>query len=174
MYGRGDTPNRRTRSVLRFGEAASQRELLVKEVDETLHLRVFRRLMFRTVSQTMIRYRDSAQSLGATGDLHAGDRLPWVADAGAGDNYAPLTAIDWQVHVYGTPAPALADACRAHALPLHAFEWRDAMGAAGLRRDAIYLVRPDGYIGFAGGGDEAGRLAGYLEAWRIRLTARGG
>jgi len=134
----------------------------------------FRRMMFRTVSQTMIRYRDSAQSLGATGDLHAGDRLPWVADAGAGDNYAPLTAIDWQVHVYGTPAPALADACRAHALPLHAFEWRDAMGAAGLRRDAIYLVRPDGYIGFAGGGDEAGRLAGYLEAWRIRLTARGG
>jgi hypothetical protein len=127
-----------------------------------------RRTMFRTVSQTLIRYRDSAISSGATGDIHAGDRLPWIATAGGHDNYAPLKAIDWQVHVYGTADPVLVEACREKALPLHAFEWRDAMGAAGFLRDAVYLLRPDGYIGFAGTAGEIDRLVAYIDGWKIR------
>jgi len=124
--------------------------------------------MFRTVSQTLIRYRDSAISTGATGEVHAGDRLPWIADAGGDDNYAPLKAIDWQVHVYGAATPALADACRAKALSLHAFEWRETMGTVGLQRDAFYLLRPDGYIGFAGTSGEVDRLVAYIDNWKIR------
>ncbi len=127
-----------------------------------------RRTMFRTVSQTLIRYRDSALSTGATGEVHAGDRLPWTADAAGNDNYAPLKVIDWQMHVYGTAAAPLIEACRAKALPLHTFEWREAMGTAGLQRDAIYLLRPDGYIGFAGTAGQVDRLVAYIDDWKIR------
>ena len=37
-----------------------------------------RRFMFQTVAQTAIRYRESALSAGAAGEVHGGDRLPWV------------------------------------------------------------------------------------------------
>ena len=60
-----------------------------------------REFLFRTVSQITVNYRGSPVSAGAVGRVHGGDRLPWVL-AGASDNYAALTAISWQVHVYGT------------------------------------------------------------------------
>jgi 2-polyprenyl-6-methoxyphenol hydroxylase-like FAD-dependent oxidoreductase len=41
-----------------------------------LRLKVFRRLAFRTISQTAINYRGSALSEGYGGDVHSGDRLP--------------------------------------------------------------------------------------------------
>ena len=31
-------------------------------------------------------------------------------------------------------------------MPLHVFDWRSEHEAAGLARDAIYLVRPDTYV----------------------------
>src|SRR5437868_4932984 len=61
-----------------------------------------RRVMFRTVSQTSIEYRDSALSQRSAGSVRAGDRLPWVRlGDGEADNYALLTTLDWQAHVYG-------------------------------------------------------------------------
>ena len=131
----------------------------------------FRRMMFRTISQTMIEYHASPLSRGAAGGVRAGDRLPWLADASDGatapDNYAPLASLDWQVHVYGEPTPVLQQAARAHGLALHAFAWRDAMAAAGFERNAAYLVRPDGYVGFAAPAANAAALGDYLKAWRI-------
>ena len=38
--------------------------------------------------------------------MHGGDRLPWVSD-GASDNHAPLNALAWQVHVYGSAGEPL-------------------------------------------------------------------
>ena len=132
--------------------------------------RAMQRFMFRTISQTAIQYRDSALSMGAAGKVAAGDRLPWIApDDGGGDNYAPLRALDWQVHVHGAPSAAIATACPRAGLPVHAFGWRDAAGAAGLARDAAYLVRPDGYVGWAG--VDAGGLQKYVEAFGLRSRA---
>src|SRR5580698_6910025 len=50
--------------------------------------RVFRRLMFRTVSQVNVNYRVSSLSRGRVGSVHAGDRLPWVKanQHGAGED----------------------------------------------------------------------------------------
>jgi len=129
----------------------------------------FRRMMFRTISQTLIEYRASPLSQGGAGRVRAGDRLPWIDMVGSpgSDNYAPLTALDWQLHVYGEPAPATLDAARACGVAVHAFAWRDTMGAAGLERDALYLLRPDGYVGFAAPAAGAGALADYLRTWRI-------
>jgi 2-polyprenyl-6-methoxyphenol hydroxylase-like FAD-dependent oxidoreductase len=115
-----------------------------------------RRLMFRLLSQVRIRYRSSPLSSGRAGGVRGGDRLPWVPDA---DNFAPLTSLDWQVHVYSTAAPSLRDAAAALGLPLHEFPWSPGAAAAGLLRDATYLVRPDGYVAHAEPSQEPQRLA---------------
>jgi hypothetical protein len=36
------------------------------------------------------------------------------------------------------------------------------MRSAGLRRDAVYLVRPDGYVGLADAGASTAAIAQYL------------
>ena len=80
--------------------------------------------MFRTISQTAIECRHSALSSGAAGNIKSGDRLPWVRlgeDAAGADDFAPLNALDWQVHVYGKVSPAVAALCKARALALHVF-----------------------------------------------------
>jgi hypothetical protein len=118
-----------------------------------------RRAQFRLVSQTRIAYRASPLSDGSAGGVHAGDRLPWVEGA---DNFAPLTSLGWQVHVYGTaPAALRAFAAGVH-LPLHEWAWTPAARRAGLDRDALYLVRPDGHIGFARREPEVEGLRAYL------------
>jgi 2-polyprenyl-6-methoxyphenol hydroxylase-like FAD-dependent oxidoreductase len=105
-----------------------------------------REWLFRTVSQLMINYRNSDLSSGRAGEIHGGDRLPWVKTA---DNFGPLAQPRWQVHVYGNASPELTAWCKMHDLPLHMFEWRDGHAAAGFSRNALYLVRPDTYVALA-------------------------
>jgi 2-polyprenyl-6-methoxyphenol hydroxylase-like FAD-dependent oxidoreductase len=109
----------------------------------------WRKWMFRTVSQISINYRAGPLSNGKAGDVHGGDRLPWVAADGT-DNYVPLSAMTWQVHVYGSASADLVSWCTRHDIPLHIFAWRQDHGNAGLVRDALYLLRPDTYVAFAG------------------------
>jgi 2-polyprenyl-6-methoxyphenol hydroxylase-like FAD-dependent oxidoreductase len=107
-----------------------------------------REFMFRTVSQVMLNYRGDPLSVGVAGQVHGGDRLPWVK-VGDTDNYGPLAAINWQAHVYGTANAALAAWCEAHRLPLHRFDWQPEHEEAGLARNAVYLLRPDTYVALA-------------------------
>ena len=123
-------------------------------------LRAVRRLMFRTVSQTAIEYRGSDLSEGRAGRIHGGDRLPWVGSDP--DNFAPLKALDWQVHVYGMATPALVSVCSARRLPLHVFSWTRNAARAGFPRDASYLVRPDGHVALADPLQNPAHLERYL------------
>jgi len=134
-----------------------------------LALEPVREYLFRTVSQIMVNYRGMALSAGTAGDVHGGDRLPWIAD-GAVDNYAPLRAIGWQVHVYGNAADELRSACATHGLPLHVFPWNAAHGAAGLERDALYLLRPDTYVALADRAADPGILTSYFSERRLRYA----
>jgi hypothetical protein len=127
--------------------------------------------MFRTVSQTAVNYRGSPLSEGRAGAVHGGDRLPWVKmdwNREYKDNFAPLTSLDWQVHVYGEATPEMQAACRERRLPLHVFPWRREIRQAGLRLNAAYLVRPDGYVGLASAEASAAAVASYLD--RRELT----
>jgi 2-polyprenyl-6-methoxyphenol hydroxylase-like FAD-dependent oxidoreductase len=131
-------------------------------------LRAVKRLAFRTVSQTAITYRGSALSQGQAGAVHGGDRLPWIPIVPHGDdNFAPLTSLEWQVHIYGDASTAIRSVCSSRHLALHEFGWRPAMEAAGMARDALYLVRPDGYIGLADAEQSAACVAQYLDAHAI-------
>jgi len=131
-----------------------------------------RRLLFRTVSQTAINYRDSSLSEGRAGSVRGGDRLPWVKEVSDGrqDNFTPLTSLDWQVHVYGSATPEVQTVCADRKLPLHVFPWRPGMGHTGLRRDALYLVRPDGYVALADPTGSARAVASYIDS--RNLTSR--
>ena len=127
-----------------------------------------RRILFRTVSQTSVNYRGSSLSEGTAGAVQGGDRLPWVKDAAAGkDNFAPLTSMDWQVHVYGDAAPEMQALCSERKLPLHVFPWRPEFGPTGLLRHAAYLVRPDAYVALAEPGGRPAAIASYLDARTI-------
>jgi 2-polyprenyl-6-methoxyphenol hydroxylase-like FAD-dependent oxidoreductase len=127
-------------------------------------VRAFRRLMFRTVSQIAVDYRGSSLSEGRAGRVRGGDRLPWVA----GDNFSPLSSLDWQVHVYGAADPGIVEVCGRRGLALHSFPWHSAASRAGLERGAVYLVRPDGYVGLADPEGSPGRVERYLETRCIR------
>jgi 2-polyprenyl-6-methoxyphenol hydroxylase-like FAD-dependent oxidoreductase len=135
-------------------------------------LNATRRFMFRTASQTAIDYRPSNLSSGVAGKIRGGDRLPWIkldpSPGGGHDNFAPLVSLDWQVHVYGDVTPAISNVCKATGLSLHEFVWQDAMRSAGLVRNAVYLIRPDGYIGFADRGANAANLQQYLTDHQLR------
>jgi 2-polyprenyl-6-methoxyphenol hydroxylase-like FAD-dependent oxidoreductase len=127
-----------------------------------------RRLMFLTVSQIGVKYRDSTLSAGKAGAVRGGDRLPWVKVVAVGDNFVPLSSLAWQVHVYGEAQSGLAEACADLQLPLHCFAWQQGMRRAGLQRDALYLVRPDGYVGLA---DPHGDLEGLRSYFRGERAA---
>ena len=126
-----------------------------------------RRFAFRTVSQIMLNYREGPLSRGAAGNVRGGDRLPWAPVDGA-DNFVSLTAMDWQVHVYGTASPALAAWCGRQNVPLHAFSWRSEYEAAGLARDALYLLRPDSYVALADAAGAPDTLDRYFADQGIR------
>ena len=126
-----------------------------------------RKFIFRLVSQIHIRYRHSALSAGRAGDVHGGDRLPWVT-LGDTDNFAPLTSVDWQLHVYGTATTPLRDAARARKLPLHEMPWTSAADDAGLARDAAYLIRPDGYVALAHPTQDPAPLTAFLTTHGVR------
>lgn len=130
-------------------------------------LRAMRKLLFRTVSQTAVNYRDSPLSEGSAGALRGGDRLPWVSTGRDEFNFAALAAMNWQMHVYGAPAPELQALSDSRKIPLHAFAWTAAMKQAGLRKNAVYLVRPDGYIALADVRGRATAISAYLDKNKI-------
>ncbi|MDQ3279992.1 MAG: FAD-dependent monooxygenase [Acidobacteriota bacterium] len=128
-----------------------------------LRLGFVRRFLFRTVSQLVINYRQSAISRGHAGAIHGGDRLPWVRD-----NFAFAPALRWQVHVYGEARDDIRRACAELDLPLHTFPWNSAAKRAGLAKNAVYVIRPDSYVGFADATADPERLRRYVDEIQSR------
>jgi hypothetical protein len=77
--------------------------------------------------------------------------------------------LDWQAHVYGEVDEDLQAACRALHLSLHVFPCNEGTRDAGLMRDALYLVRPDGYIALASFEQRVSRLRTFVEQFRLRF-----
>jgi 2-polyprenyl-6-methoxyphenol hydroxylase-like FAD-dependent oxidoreductase len=148
-------------------------EAVPQIVPRLLSLRFVRRFAFRTVSQIGVNYRGSALSSGTAGNVQGGDRLPWVAAAaGTQDNFAPLATLKWQVHVYGDSNAKIAEFCAGCALQYQQFPWQAACHDAGIMRNAMYLVRPDGYVGLAYPDASVQKLAQYFESRAIRVAQK--
>jgi 2-polyprenyl-6-methoxyphenol hydroxylase-like FAD-dependent oxidoreductase len=127
-----------------------------------------RHAIFRTVSQMRIHYPDSPLSQGVAGDVHGGDRLPWTGDRGR-NNFAPLCSLDWQAHVYGRASAELEAACDEFHLPLHVLPADAGAHRAGLKPDALYLIRPDGYVAVAADEKHVDALKLFIEQFQLRF-----
>ena len=68
------------------------------------------------------------------------------------------------------PSAELAAWC-AGTVPLHVFDWRPEHEAAGLARDALYLLRPDTYVALADTSGAPNALNRYYADHGIRLLA---
>jgi 2-polyprenyl-6-methoxyphenol hydroxylase-like FAD-dependent oxidoreductase len=130
-----------------------------------------RNFIFRTVSQITLNYRGTPLSVGSAGHVYGGDRLPWVPSEGA-DNFASLSAMIWQIHVYGTARPELAKWCADRGLTLHVFAWEAQHEAAGLARNALYLLRPDTYVALADASGAPEAVDRYCAERGLPLAAR--
>ncbi len=140
----------RTRILARIAAFAMRRERI-------------RKLAFRTVSQTGIRY--PASPLSETlpglpdGAPRAGDRFPWLrlrfqVDGPTEDLFHKLDDTRFNLVVIGQPLPAevapdLGDMLRTHVIPDDAVNARE-LARAQIRGPAFYLLRPDGHVGLAG------------------------
>jgi 2-polyprenyl-6-methoxyphenol hydroxylase-like FAD-dependent oxidoreductase len=127
-----------------------------------------RDFIFRTVSQIMLNYRGCPLSIGSAGQVHGGDRLPWVGSDT--NNFASLSQMRWQVHVYGEASQALTAWCTEHDLPLHVFAWRPGFESAGLAQNALYLLRPDTYVAFAEASGTPESLEQYFRSRGLRFS----
>ncbi|SEG47454.1 FAD-dependent monooxygenase [Paenibacillus sp. UNC499MF] len=121
-----------------------------------------RRRLYSLISQIRITYRGGELAAGEAGTLQGGDRLPY-----AEVNFSPLRSMDWQLHVYGRAGRPLRDAGKELRLPLHEFPWNRETEKAGFTEDALYLVRPDGHIGFVNTGQDTALLRAYVAKHEI-------
>jgi len=109
-----------------------------------------REFLFRTVSQITLNYRGGPLSVGETGALKAGDRLPWTPNVSDAET-AALARMAWQVVVYGQASEPLLAWGRESGVAVSVFDYRPDLAETGVARDAAYLLRPDTYVAVAGG-----------------------
>ena len=126
-----------------------------------------RNYIFRTISQITLNYRSKGLDQGRAGSVHGGDRLPWVK-IGENDNYGALKHIGWQVHVYGDAQAKLKTWCQDRRIPLRLFAWSPANNDAGLRKNAMYLIRPDAYVAVAESTQDVALLERFFAKTHIR------
>lgn len=126
------------------------------------------RKLFENVSQTRINYRESPLSAGKAGGIRAGDRLPWVA---AHDTHAVLDGRSWSAHASGRLDPETSLALKEAGIAVHLWPDDTAMRKAGYISGALYMVRPDGYVGLADPGPSAKAVHDYLSRHGFQLAS---
>jgi 2-polyprenyl-6-methoxyphenol hydroxylase-like FAD-dependent oxidoreductase len=149
-----------------------------------------RQRAFHRVSQLGIRYRRSPAVQEGMPHLavgpQAGDRMPNlpVLDEGVATTIheligTPTFHVLWCATV--NPSREVSSLARDRPIALHHLNAAvDSVTAATLERlgvargaSALYLVRPDGHIGYRCSGTNAGELARYLDEWLPRPTRTG-
>ncbi|MGR6320202.1 FAD-dependent monooxygenase [Micromonospora soli] len=146
--------------------------------------RFVRSIAFRTIAELAIRYRRSPLSMEGPGaprrGPRAGDRLPDVPLSPGGDRptlHRLTAAPGWHLLLCGPPGAwpdPLTAALDRYAVSVHRLtapasgvDPVPALRRLGVARGAaaLYLVRPDGHVGYRSGGGEVTGLLAYLERW---------
>ena len=139
-------------------------------------------IVFRTISQTGIRYRGSPlsealASLPENGP-RPGDRFPWLRlrfqpNGRLEDLYGKLDDTRFTLLVFGQAAPPrgipeLGDRLHIQELPSDPANDRE-LARARIPRPSFYLLRPDGHIGLAGARLDAAAASRYVSE-RLRFS----
>jgi 2-polyprenyl-6-methoxyphenol hydroxylase-like FAD-dependent oxidoreductase len=123
---------------------------------------------WKTISQILIHYPQSQLSVnapGLTGSVKAGDRIPFLE---ADDNHSYLQDCKWQAHVYGAVDGKTQELLNDQGLKLYTFPWSAEAQAVGMGKDVVYLIRPDGHVGWAGPQSANNKpLEEYIKLWGI-------
>lgn len=114
-------------------------------VPNAIRFKKWRRMVFRLVSQIHIDYEESMLSKGKAGKIKGGDRLPWI-DYGDNDNYDALKTEGFHYHLYGQTNPEMRRFIKDSNFDLHEFNWTAEAKKAGIKKNTVMLVRPDGHI----------------------------
>jgi len=141
-----------------------------------------RKLAFRTLSQTGVRYPQSRLSATLSdlpdGAPRAGDRFPWLTfDVGSSsrDLFATLDDTRFNLIVCGQPAanfePPLGNGIHTIAIPDTPGN-REALARVGIQGPAFFLLRPDGHVGLAGTHLNVASITRYLSERQIKLRTR--
>ncbi|WP_411842568.1 FAD-dependent monooxygenase [Salinicoccus sp. HZC-1] len=110
-----------------------------------VRIKAMRRMMFRLVSQIHIDYDNSMLSRGKAGKIKGGDRLPWVK-YGKKDNYDPLNSLDFHYHLYGQTSSEMRRHIKNSGLEFCEYNWTAEADKAGVKKNTVMLIRPDGHI----------------------------
>jgi hypothetical protein len=141
-----------------------------------------RLLVFDTISQIGIRYRNGPLSVtlpGVPADApHAGDRFPWLhlqftPEGPAEDAFRKLDDLHFHLLVFGqsaAAAPDLGGLVRTHVIP-DTDANTAALERAQIARASFYLLRPDGHVALAGAAYDAAAVARYFAERRIGTTS---
>jgi hypothetical protein len=81
------------------------------------------------------------------------------------DNHSVLVPFDWNAQIFGKASSEIKEFCVQKGISLQVFPWSYDAQKAGFTENAIYLVRPDGYIGFTNPAPCAKALAEYFSAF---------
>lgn len=132
-----------------------------------LRFEFFKKLLFKTISQIKINYRESDLSAGAYGKLKGGDRLPWIYSNKI-DNFEPLKALEWQIHVYGEVTQEVKKTAFETGIPLYNVSWNTLMKYKGIKEGSVYLIRPDGYISVVTDNQNLKPIENMIHYYKIR------
>ena len=75
--------------------------------------------------------------------------------------------------MYGSATPEIQAVCKERAVAAARLSLASGMGRAGLRRNGVYLVRPDGYVALADPESSAATITDFLDTWKVTPKARG-
>ncbi|HSW69905.1 MAG TPA: FAD-dependent monooxygenase [Gammaproteobacteria bacterium] len=131
-----------------------------------------KKFLFQTISQIKINYHHSALSSGKSGKIQGGDRLPWIRYNKI-DNYQFLTHLDWQIHIYGTASNTFKKSIEHLNIKLHEFSWGEPVAQAGLKKNSIYLIRPDGYVGYTNSLQKCTTIKNYFGFYQEKKQCSG-
>ena len=132
-----------------------------------LHLDILKKKLYKTISQTAIHYKHSDLSIGNYGNIAGGDRLPWI-HIDSIDNFEPLKSRTWQIHIYGKLTQELKQFAYDSQLPIYHIPWVTQMSQKDIQRDAVFLVRPDGYISVATNSYDVEPFKQMIEKYHIK------
>ena len=79
-----------------------------------------------------------------------------------------LKRIGWQIHVFGKVDDYVKRWAEGRRIPLEVYAWTEDMRHAGLRENALYLIRPDTYVALADASGTADAVEHYFTQHGLR------
>lgn len=136
------------------------------------HIPALQKRLFSVLSQISLNYRHSTLSEGKAGNVFGGDRLPWVKNEMI-NNFASLQSLKWQVHIYGEFSDNVAEWCHQVGVVVEHFNWHETYAQFGLAQNALYLIRPDGYVALASSNNHLANLQSWYVKSKITFKRSG-